>query len=128
MFGREDAPTWRRRGGRRRTGDLVSTSASCSGARVEAKETRLRAGKRSDDHEVSILIRLGGGGRVGRAPSNVSTMIIRPPQHGQRRAGGTSSASLSTSARERSWAPSDAASVWRARSMFRARTVPANRP
>ena len=48
----------------------MSTSASCSGARVEAKETRLRAGKRSDDHEVSILIRLGGDGRVGRAPQS----------------------------------------------------------
>jgi hypothetical protein len=49
----------------------------------------------SDDHELSILIRLGNGGRAGRGPSNVSTMIIRPPQHGQRRAGETSSAWLS---------------------------------
>ncbi len=46
-------------------------------------------------------MRLGDGDRAGRGPSNVSTMIIRPPQQGQRRAGGTSSASLSASARER---------------------------
>jgi hypothetical protein len=32
------------------------------------------------DHEVSILIRLGDEDRAGRAPSNVSMMIIRPPQ------------------------------------------------
>ena len=36
-FGREDARPWRGRGGRRRTGDLARTSASCSGARLEAK-------------------------------------------------------------------------------------------
>ena len=47
----------------------------------------LRGGKGSDDHEVSILIRLEDGDRVGRRPSNVSTMTIRPPQHGHRRAG-----------------------------------------
>jgi hypothetical protein len=35
---------------------------------------------RGDGHELSILIRLGE--RAVRAPSNVSTMIIRPPQHG----------------------------------------------
>ena len=34
--------------------------------------------------EVSILIRVGDGERAGRAPSKVSTMIIRPPQQGQR--------------------------------------------
>src|ERR1700756_4599558 len=71
------------------------------------KASGLQGGMGGDGHEVSIVIRLGGGGRAGRAPSNVSTMIIRPPQHGQRRAGKTSSASLSTSARERSGAPSD---------------------
>ena len=33
----------------------------------------MRGGKRGDDHEVSILIRIGGGERVGRGPSkNVS--------------------------------------------------------
>ena len=41
---------------------------------------------RGAGHEVSILIRLGDGDHAGRGPSNVSTMIIRPPQHGQRRA------------------------------------------
>ena len=40
----------------------------------------MRGGKRGDGHEVSILIRLGDGEREERAPSNVSTMIIRPPQ------------------------------------------------
>jgi hypothetical protein len=52
----------------------------------------LEGGRRGDGHELSILIRLGGRCGAGRAPSNVSTMIIRPPQHGQRRAGERSSA------------------------------------
>jgi len=47
---------------------------------------------RGAGHDVSILIRIGEGDRAGRGPSNVSTTIIRPPQHGQRRAGETSSA------------------------------------
>src|SRR6516162_346952 len=47
----------------------------------------LRGGKGSDDHEVSIPIRVGDGDRAGRGPSNVSTMIIRPPQQGHRCAG-----------------------------------------
>ena len=59
---------------------------------------------RGDGHEVSILIRLGEAMRAGRAPSNVSTMIIRPPQHGQRRGGERSSVRLSASAREGSGA------------------------
>jgi hypothetical protein len=42
----------------------------------------LWGGKRGDGHEVSILIRLGDGERAGRAPSKVSTMIIRPPAIG----------------------------------------------
>ena len=37
VFGREYARAWRGRGGRRRTGDFVRTSASCSGARLEAR-------------------------------------------------------------------------------------------
>ena len=49
----------------------------------------MRGGMRGDGHELSILIRLGDGERQGRGPSNVSTMIIRPPQQGQRRAGET---------------------------------------
>ena len=66
-------------------------------ARVPARGWRrrrstVRGGMRGDGHELSILIRLGDGERQGRGPSNVSTMIIRPPQHGQRRAGETSSA------------------------------------
>ena len=61
----------------------------------------MRGGMQSDGHELSILIRLGDGERQGRGPSNVSTMIIRPPQHGQRRVGGMFSASLSASARRR---------------------------
>jgi hypothetical protein len=65
------------------------------------KRSRLEAGIGGDGHEVSILIRLGEGERAGRGPWNVSTMIIRPPQHGQRRAGETSPASLSVSAHER---------------------------
>ncbi len=46
----------------------------------------MRGGMRGDGHELSIVIRLGDGEHQGRGPSNVSTMIIRPPQHGQRRA------------------------------------------
>jgi hypothetical protein len=48
-------------------------------------ERGCEAGEDGDrDHEVSILIRVGAEERAGRAPSNVSTMIIRPPQHGMR--------------------------------------------
>ncbi len=36
-FGREDGRAWRGYGGRRRTDDLMRTSACCSGARVGAK-------------------------------------------------------------------------------------------
>ena len=35
----------------------------------------------------SIQMRVGADERAGRAPSNISMMIIRPPQHGHRRAG-----------------------------------------
>ncbi len=60
-------------------------------ARVPARAWRrrrstVRGGMRGDGHELSIVIRLGDGEHQGRGPSNVSTMIIRPPQHGQRRA------------------------------------------
>jgi len=55
------------------------------------KRSMLRGGMQGDGHELSILIRVGEGDRAGRGPSNVSTMIIRPPQQGQRRTGGTSS-------------------------------------
>jgi hypothetical protein len=66
-------------------------------ARVPARGWRrrrstVRGGMQGDGHDVSILIRLGDGERQGRGPSNVSTMIIRPPQQGQRRADETSSA------------------------------------
>jgi hypothetical protein len=76
---------------------------------------------------VSILIRLDGE-RAGRGPSNVSTMIIRPPQHGHRPADVGVSVSWSASAVGFSGEGSEAASNWRARSMLRARTAPANRP
>ena len=63
----------------------------------------LRGGKQGDvDHEVSILTQLGGGDGAGRSPSKVSTMIIRPPQHGHRCAGEGVSASLSAWADGRS--------------------------
>src|SRR5271166_1064387 len=88
----------------------------------------LRGGMRGDGHEVSILIRLGGGERAGRGPSNVSTTIIRPPQHGHRRGDEPSSPSLSASAFAFWGETLGAASAWRTRSMLRARTVPANRP
>ena len=42
---------------------------------------------RGDGHELSILIWAGDGERAGRAASNASMMIIRPPQQGQGRAG-----------------------------------------
>jgi len=73
-----------------------------------------------EGHELSILIRLGDEGRLGRSPSNVSTMIIRPLQHGHRCAGESISVSLSASAGGRS----GAASNWRTRPMLCARTVP----
>ncbi len=71
-------------------------------ARVPARgwrrrRSRVHGGMRGDGHEVSILTRLGDGVRQGRGPSNVSTMIIRPPQQGQRRAGETSAVWLSAS-------------------------------
>ena len=56
------------------------------------KRSTVRGGMWGDGHELSILIRPGEGGRAGRGPANVSTMIMRPPQHGQRRAVATSSA------------------------------------
>jgi hypothetical protein len=40
-FGRGNGRAWRRRGGRRRTGEFVRTSASCSGA-LEARGKRGR--------------------------------------------------------------------------------------
>jgi hypothetical protein len=76
-------------------GGLATSCGRCG--RVPARGRRrkgssVRGGMRGDGHEVSILIRLGDGERQGRGPWNVSTMSIRPPQHGQRRAGETSSA------------------------------------
>ena len=71
---------------------------SCGPARGwKRKRSGLRGGMRGDGHEVSILIRFSDGDRPGRAPWNVSMMIIRPPQHGHRRAGNGASASLSAS-------------------------------
>ena len=82
------------------------------------KRSALRGGMGCGGHEVSILIWVGDGERAGRMASKVSTIIIRPPQHGQRRAGATSSTSPPASARERWGVPSDAASAWRTRSVF----------
>src|SRR5208337_1246712 len=72
-------------------------------ARVPARGWRrrrstVRGGMRGDGHELSILIRLGDGERQGCGPSKVSTTIIRPPQHGQRRKDEAGSASPSASA------------------------------
>ena len=115
---------WRRCAGARRWPRSQEDLATSRGrrARVPARGWRrrrstVRGGMRGDGHELSILIRLGDGERQGRAPSNVSTMIIRPPQQGQRRAGETSSARLSAS-REGWGAFSAAASNCRARSML----------
>ena len=124
LFEGEHASGGRERGAWRGTAELVRTSPFCSGARGEARRTALRGGKRGDDHEVSILNRLGDEDRAGRAPTNVSTMIIRPPQHGHRCAGEGVSASVSASA----GGGSGTASNRRMRSMLRARTVPPNRP
>ena len=76
-------------------------------ARVPARGWRrrrstVRGGMRGDGHEESILIRLGDGERQGRGPSNVSTMIIRPPtarvpSEPYRTASGTRSCGSSTS-------------------------------
>ena len=54
-----------------------SPSALAIGQRGEQTAVR-HEGQRNLDHEVSILIRLG----EGPARPNVSTTIIRPPQHG----------------------------------------------
>src|SRR5208283_4900420 len=69
-------------------GGLATSRGHC--ALVPARSWRrrrstVRGGMRGDGHEVPILIRLGDGDRAGRGPSKVSTTIIRPPQHGQRR-------------------------------------------
>ncbi len=77
-FGREDARGSRGRGGRRRTGGLVRTSPLCSAHGWKRKRSAVRGGVRGDSHEVSILIRLGGGDRAVCAPWNVSTMIMQP--------------------------------------------------
>ena len=76
-------------------GGLATSRGHC--ALVPARGWRrrrstVRGGTHGDGHEVSILIRLGDGDRAGRGPPNVSTTIMRPPQHGQRRAGERSSA------------------------------------
>ena len=85
----------------------------------------LRGGKQGDgDHEVSILIRLGDEDRAGRAPSNVSMMIIRPPQQGHRSAG----ESVCVSPSALLGGGLGAASNCRALSILSARTAPANRP
>ena len=128
VFDGDDARECGLEAGGGRSGDRMQTSCWYSGARLEAGRNGLRGGRQGDViHEVSILIGLGGGDRAGRAPSNVSTMMILPPQQGQRRAGETSSAGLSA-LREGWGATSAAASNCRTRSMLSARIAPANRP
>src|SRR4029077_10605352 len=80
------------------------------------KRLMARGGTHGDGHEVSILIRLGGGDCAGRGPSNVSTMIMRPPQHGHWCA--SVLASLAASACALPVEASGAASKCRTRSML----------
>jgi hypothetical protein len=75
-------------GGQRRSRGRRVRVRACG---LRRKRSTLRGGMRGDGHELSMLIRVGDGERQGRGPSNVSTTIIRPPQQGQRCAGGTSS-------------------------------------
>ena len=129
MVGVFDGDDARERGvglGCRRTCDLARASRSCSGARLEAGRSTVRGGMRGDGHELSILIRLGDGERQGRGPSNVSTMIIRPPRRGN--AAQARRLPPDCRPRAKAGAHSLAASSCRARSMLSARTAPANRP
>ena len=64
------------------------------------------------DHDVSILIRPVDAGRRAAARPNVSTTIMRPPQHGQ------GSEGLGGSASSSGGDCVAAASNWRARAMF----------
>ena len=129
LLGREDGRAWGGRFAWRESADLVSARFPAPARGGRRREMALRGGKRRDDpHELSILIRFGDGERAGRGPSNVSTMIIRPPQHGHRCSGEGGSVSLSASAGALWGETLGAASAWRARSMLRARTVPAMRP
>ena len=58
----------------------LEQSLSALAKRQRRERAALSRGRRPDvDHEVSILIRLD----EGPARPNVSTTIIRPPQHGQ---------------------------------------------
>src|SRR5208283_2409293 len=80
---REDTRAWRERGAWRGSAEVVRTALVCSDARPEVKLSGVGGREDGDrDHEVSILIRFIANERAGRAPPNVSMMIIRPPQHG----------------------------------------------
>jgi hypothetical protein len=82
VFEGEDASGGRERGAWKRFADAVRTALVWSDARLETLTVVARREDGDFAHEVSILMRVGVEERVGRAPSNVSTMIIRPPQHG----------------------------------------------
>ena len=129
IFGREDGRVRALTCGRRRICATWRGHRACAPARGwKGKRSTLRGEMRGDGHEVSILIRVGDGDRAGRAPSNVSMMIIRPPQHGHRRAvGGLRSRCRPRRARSGRGCVA-AASNWRTRSMLCARTAPAMRP
>ena len=68
------------RGGARTVGRQRPPAPAISHSR---RGSGLQGGEWGDRvHEVSVLIRLGDGGRAGPTPSKVSMMIMRPPQHG----------------------------------------------
>ena len=88
----------------------------------------MRGGMHGDGHEVSILIRLGDGDRAGRGAVEVSTTIIRPPQHGQRRKAKGHRPRLSAPAHARWGADLGRGEQLSGALDVRARTAPANRP
>ena len=103
----------------------LEQSASALAKDQRRERAALWRGRRVEvDHEVSILIRLG----EGPARPNVSTMIIRPPQHGHGREGLGGSSSPGQLKAPFGRACAAVASNWRARAMFRAQALPANKP
>ena len=86
-----------------------------SASHVAENNGRLRPRSGEHQHEPDLA-------RRASARPNVSMTIMRPPQHGQgsEGLGGTASSSGRDCAA--------VASNWRARAMFRAQALPANRP
>jgi hypothetical protein len=73
-------------------------SSSCGGYRLTRScRSRRKSSEENVDHDVSILIAVGGGGRYrGVEPrSKVSMMFMRPPQHGHGCVGLSAAAVLS---------------------------------